>query len=35
MELRKSSRLDRPVSALGHGMWGLAGWKDTDDTEAE
>lgn len=35
MELRTAQRLGRPVSALGHGMWGLAGWKDTDDAEVE
>lgn len=35
MEERKAARLERPVSVLGHGMWGLAGWKDTDDDEVE
>jgi aryl-alcohol dehydrogenase-like predicted oxidoreductase len=24
-----------PVSLLGYGMWGLAGWKDTDEAEVE
>lgn len=33
MQMRHASRLGRPVSILGHGMWGLAGWKDTDDAE--
>ena len=35
MEERTTTRLGRPVSVLGHGMWGLAGWKDTDDAEVE
>ncbi len=35
MELRTSPRLGQPVSVLGYGMWGLAGWKDTDDDEVE
>ena len=35
MEMRTAKRLGRPVSVLGHGMWGLAGWKDTDDAEVE
>jgi aryl-alcohol dehydrogenase-like predicted oxidoreductase len=35
MELRTARRLGIPVSVLGHGMWGLAGWKDTDDAEVE
>src|SRR5262245_17701971 len=35
MELRSARRLDRPVSVLGYGMWGLAGWKDTDDAEVQ
>jgi len=35
MDLRTAARLGIPVSVLGYGMWGLAGWKDTDDTEVE
>jgi len=35
MELRTARRLGIPVSVLGYGMWGLAGWKDTDDAEVE
>ena len=35
MELRTAPRLGMPVSVLGYGMWGLAGWKDTDDAEVE
>jgi len=31
MQMRTAPRLEVPVSVLGHGMWGLAGWKDTDD----
>jgi aryl-alcohol dehydrogenase-like predicted oxidoreductase len=33
MEHRTARRLGTPVSVLGYGMWGLAGWKDTDDEE--
>jgi aryl-alcohol dehydrogenase-like predicted oxidoreductase len=35
MEPRTARRLGTPVSVLGYGMWGLAGWKDTDDAEVE
>ena len=35
MQMRTAQRLGRPVSLLGYGMWGLAGWKDTDDAEVE
>jgi aryl-alcohol dehydrogenase-like predicted oxidoreductase len=35
MEYRTSERLGTSVSVLGYGMWGLAGWKDTDDSEVE
>ncbi|MEO8501323.1 MAG: aldo/keto reductase [Vicinamibacteria bacterium] len=35
MELRAAQHLGMPVSVLGYGMWGLAGWKDTDDAEVE
>lgn len=35
MELRTAKRLETPVSVLGYGMWGLAGWKGTDDAEVE
>lgn len=35
MELRTAERLGTPLSVLGYGMWGLAGWKDTDDAEVE
>ena len=33
MEMRTAIRLGQPISAMGYGMWGLAGWKDTDDAE--
>lgn len=35
MDSRTAARLGQPVSVLGYGMWGLAGWKDTDDAEVE
>jgi len=35
MDLRTASRLGTPISVLGYGMWGLAGWKDTDAAEVE
>ena len=35
MKQREAKRLNRPVSLLGYGMWGLAGWKDTDPDEVE
>ncbi len=35
MQTRIAPRLGMPLSVLGHGMWGLAGWKDTDDAEVE
>ncbi len=35
MQLRTAPHIEIPVSVLGYGMWGLAGWKDTDDTEVE
>lgn len=35
MQVRTAPRLGVPVSVLGYGMWGLAGWKDTDDAEVE
>ena len=35
MQMRTAPRLEVPVSVLGHGMWGLAGWKDTDDAEVQ
>lgn len=35
METRNVPRLGVAVSRLGYGMWGLAGWKETDDAEVE
>ena len=35
MQLRTAAGLGVPVSVLGYGMWGLAGWKETDDAEVE
>jgi len=35
MQTRIARRLGVPVSLLGYGMWGLAGWKDTDEAEVE
>jgi len=33
MQTRTFGRLGWPVSVLGHGMWGLAGWSGTDEQE--
>lgn len=35
MRTRHFGRLKAPVSELGYGMWGLAGWKGHDDTEVQ
>jgi aryl-alcohol dehydrogenase-like predicted oxidoreductase len=35
MNTRPFGRLKSPVSEIGYGMWGLAGWKDTDDAEVQ
>ncbi len=35
MQTRTASHLGVPISRLGYGMWGLAGWKDTNDAEVE
>ncbi len=35
MQIKTAPRLGVPVSRLGYGMWGLAGWKDTDDAQVE
>jgi aryl-alcohol dehydrogenase-like predicted oxidoreductase len=34
MQYRKFGRTGWQVSEIGYGMWGLAGWKDTDRQEA-
>ena len=33
MKHRRFGRTDWQVSEIGYGMWGLAGWKETDQTE--
>ena len=33
MEYRRFGRTEWQVSAVGYGMWGLAGWKGSDDQE--
>lgn len=33
MNYRRFGRTDWQVSEIGYGMWGLAGWKETDQTE--
>jgi aryl-alcohol dehydrogenase-like predicted oxidoreductase len=35
MQKRSAKRLAEPVSVVGYGMWGLAGWKGTDDAEVQ
>jgi len=35
MRKRSAKRLAEPVSVVGYGMWGLAGWKDTDDAQVQ
>lgn len=35
MEYRNFGRLNWQVSEMGYGMWGMAGWKGSDDTESE
>jgi len=35
MEHRRFGRTDWNVSEIGYGMWGLAGWKDTDSREVD
>lgn len=34
MNTRKFGRLGWPVSELGYGMWGMAGWTGSDDAES-
>src|SRR5512136_617298 len=34
MENRTFGRLGWPVSAVGYGMWGMAGWTGSDDEES-
>jgi aryl-alcohol dehydrogenase-like predicted oxidoreductase len=35
MEYRRFGRTDWQVSEIGYGMWGLAGWKETDQVEVD
>jgi aryl-alcohol dehydrogenase-like predicted oxidoreductase len=35
MEYRRFGRTNWLVSEIGYGMWGLAGWKESDQTEVE
>lgn len=34
MKFRKLGRTDWPVSEIGYGMWGMAGWTGSDDEES-
>ena len=34
MLYRKLGRTGWPVSEIGYGMWGLAGWSGSDDAES-
>lgn len=35
MEYRRFGRTDWQVSEIGYGMWGMAGWTESDDTESD
>src|SRR5687767_13958813 len=35
MQYRRFGRTGWNVSEIGYGMWGLAGWKESDDNETE
>lgn len=35
MNYRRFGRADWKVSEIGYGMWGMAGWKGSDDTQSE
>jgi aryl-alcohol dehydrogenase-like predicted oxidoreductase len=34
MKYRKFGRTNWPVSEIGYGMWGMAGWKESDDLQS-
>ena len=34
MNYRRLGRLERNVSEIGYGMWGMADWRDSDDAES-
>ena len=35
MKYRQLGRTQWKVSEIGYGMWGMAGWKESDDKESE
>ncbi len=35
MKYRKFGRTEWPVSEIGYGMWGMAGWTGSEDTESQ
>ena len=35
MKYRRFGRTDWQVSEIGYGMWGMAGWKESDDKQSE
>src|SRR3954469_5384708 len=34
MQYREFGRMEWPVSEIGYGMWGMAGWTGSDDEES-
>ncbi len=34
MQIRRFGRTDWMVGEIGYGMWGMGGWKDSDDQES-
>src|SRR5436853_6799664 len=34
MRSRKAALLPEPLSEIGYGMWGMAGWSGSDDAES-
>ena len=35
MRYRDFGKINWRVSEIGYGMWGMAGWKGSDDTQSE
>ena len=35
MKYRRFGRTNWQVSEIGYGMWGMGGWKESDDLESE